>query len=420
MRLEPLVASPALQCGALCRFCGGALHGFLDLGMSPLCESFVAPHELNQVERFYPLTLFVCPSCWLVQLQQYVDPAQIFTEYAYYSSYSEAYLQHGRSYTEMILRRFGLGPSSRIIELASNDGYLLQHFVARGMLVLGIEPARNVAQAAEAKGVPTLVEFFGEELARQLATQGQQADLIIANNVLAQVPDLNSFVAGLKLLLKPFGVATIEFPHVMRLIDGNQCDTVYHEHFSYFSLLACGALFGKHGLDIFDVEEIWTHGGSLRLYLCHAGTRLVSPVVETLRQRERLGGLDRIGTYDIFARRVVEAKHNLVDFLINAKRRGKSIAAYGAPGKANTLLNYCGIRTDFIDYTVDRNPYKHGKYMPGTHIPIHPPERLAQTRPDYVLILPWNLKDEILTQLRYVRDWGGQFVLPIPNVGVVS
>lgn len=418
MRVESK-SSAALHSAAGCRFCGGPLHGFLDLGMSPLCESFVPADRLNHVEPFFPLTVFVCQECHLVQLQEYVSPAEIFTEYAYYSSFSDSYVEHARSYTRMICSRLGLGAASRVVELASNDGYLLKHFVERGIPVLGIEPAANVARAAEAQGVPTLVEFFGRDLAQRLAEQGGQADLIIGNNVLAQVPDLNSFVDGITLLLKPDGVATIEFPHVLRLIEGNLFDTVYHEHFSYFSLTSAARVFAAHGLAVFDVEEIWTHGGSLRLYVGHRGARPVGPAVTQMLAEEAAKGVDRLETYDGYARRVVETKYDLLDFLINARRRGKSVVGYGAPGKANTLLNFCGIRTDFLDYTVDRNPYKHGKFTPGTHIPIHPPERIAETRPDYVMILPWNLKEEIIAQLAYVRGWGGQFVLPIPRVEVI-
>ncbi len=401
------------RCG--CRFCGGALADVVDLGMSPLCESFLPAERLNAMEPFYPLKVRVCERCFLMQLDQYVAPEHIFREYAYFSSYSDAYLDHARTYVEAVVRRLGLGGESHVVELASNDGYLLQHFARHGVPVLGVEPAANVASAAIARGVPTLVEFFGARLARRM----KRADLVIANNVLAQVPDLNDFVAGIALLLKPRGVATVEFPHLAKLIGENQYDTIYHEHFSYFSLGTARRIFAAHGLTLFDVEEIWTHGGSLRLYLCpQAAARPISARVGAVLAAEAEAGLDRLSGFSRFAEHVKQAKWNLVDFLIRAKWYGKSIVAYGAPGKGNTLLNYCGIRTDFIDYAVDRNPYKHGKFTPGTHIPIFAPERMRETRPDYVLILPWNLKHEIMANHAYIRDWGGQFVVPIPDVAI--
>jgi SAM-dependent methyltransferase len=390
--------------------------------MSPLCESFLAAEQLNREEPFYPLRVFVCRRCFLVQLQEYVSPREIFKEYAYFSSYSTAWLGHARAYTEMIRERLGLGHDSLVVELASNDGYLLQYFVERGVPVLGIEPALNVAMAAEAKGVPTLTEFFDEDLARRLAAEGKAADLVIANNVLAQVPGLNSFVAGMRVLLKPRGVITVEFPHLMRLVEGNQFDTIYHEHFSYFSFLTAERIFAAHQLTVFDVEELWTHGGSLRLYVRHAAddSRPVTSNVAALRAREEKAGYrdPTSETYANFEQRVQETKRNLLEFLIDAKRMGKSVAGYGAPGKGNTLLNYCGIRSDFLDFTVDRNPYKHGKFLPGTHIPIHPPSEIEATRPDYILIRPWNLENEIITQLAHVREWGARFVVPIPILAV--
>ena len=398
-----------------CRFCGGTLADVVDLGMSPLCESFVPAERLNAMEPFYPLKVRVCERCFLMQLDQYVAPEHIFREYAYFSSYSDAYLDHARTFVDAVVRRLGLGGESHVVELASNDGYLLQHFARHGVPVLGVEPAANVASAAIARGVPTLVEFFGARLARRM----KRADLVIANNVLAQVPDLNDFVAGIALLLKPRGVATVEFPHLAKLIGENQYDTIYHEHFSYFSLGTARRIFAAHGLTLFDVEEIWTHGGSLRLYLCpQAAARPISARVGAVLAAEAEAGLDRLSGFSRFAEHVKQAKWNLVDFLIRAKWYGKSIVAYGAPGKGNTLLNYCGIRTDFIDYAVDRNPYKHGKFTPGTHIPIFAPERMRETRPDYVLILPWNLKHEIMATHAYIRDWGGQFVVPIPDVAI--
>ncbi len=404
-----------------CRFCGEtAFRLFADLGMSPLCESFLTAEQLNQMEPFYPLRVNVCTRCLLVQLAEYVSPQHIFSEYAYFSSYSSTWVEHARAYTEMIRRRLNLGEKSFVIEIASNDGYLLQHFVASGIPVLGIEPAANVAEAARRQRVPTEVCFFSTKTARELAARGALADLIVGNNVLAHVPDLNDFVAALTIVLKPGGAITMEFPHLLRLIEGNQFDTIYHEHFSYFSFHTVEKVFAAHGLTLFDVEEIPTHGGSLRIYARRADdpVQQVGSAVAALRSREDIAGVTRLATYAAFEERVRETKRKLLEFLIGAKRQGRTIAAYGAPGKGNTLLNYCGIRTDFIDYTVDRNPYKHGKFLPGTHIPIFPPERIEQTRPDYVLILPWNLRDEIIAQLSYVREWGGQFVVPIPEVQV--
>jgi SAM-dependent methyltransferase len=391
-----------------------------DLGMSPLCESFLAAEQLNQVEHFYPLRADVCEQCWLVQLERYVAPEEIFTDYAYFSSYSDSWVRHARDYTEVVIDRLGLDGDSLVVELASNDGYLLQHFVARGVPVLGIEPARNVAAAALERGVPTMTRFFGEELAAELAAEGRRADLVVANNVLAQVPDLNSFVAGIELLLKPGGVVTVEFPHLLRLMEGNQFDTIYHEHFSYFSFSTAQRVFARHGLTLFDVEELPTHGGSLRIYGRRAAEAEppAGERVERLVTRERAVGMETPAFYRSFGEQVMETKRKLLEFLIRAKREGASIAGYGAPGKGNTLLNYCGIRTDFLDYTVDRNPYKHGRFTPGTHIPIYPPSRLAETRPDYILILPWNLKDEIMAQLTDALEWGARFVVPIPEVAV--
>ncbi|MCC7046846.1 MAG: class I SAM-dependent methyltransferase [Alphaproteobacteria bacterium] len=389
--------------------------------MSPLCESFLAKSQLNTMEPFFPLAASVCRDCLLVQLQEYVTPEHIFTEYAYFAAFSDAWLEHARQYVETISAKYALGPKSQVIELGSNDGYLLQYFVKKGVPVLGIDPAANVAKSAEARGVPTLVRFFGTETAREVVGKGLQADLVLGNNVLAQVPDLNSFVEGIRIILKPTGVCTIEYPHLLKTMQGNQFDQIYHEHFSYFSALTTEKIAAAHGLRLFDVEELWTHGGSLRVHLCHAGNsaRPTLPSVPALVQRERDAGLDKLETYAAFAEQVRATKRNLLAFLVDAKRQGKTIAGYGAPGKGNTLLNYCGIRADFIDYTVDRNPYKHGKYLPGTHIPIFAPDRIAATKPDYVLILPWNLKDEIVAQLAYVRQWGAKFIVPIPELAVL-
>ena len=404
-----------------CRFCDTTLeHTFVDLGMSPLCESYLTPEQLNEMEPFYPLHVYVCDRCFLVQLLEYVNPQEIFSEYAYFSSYSDSWLQHAKSYTEKMTQRFGLNSSSQVVEIASNDGYLLQYFVAQKIPVLGIEPAANVATVATNKGIPTLVKFFGEKTANELVAKGKQADLVLGNNVLAHVPDLNDFVKGIKVLLKPEGVITMEFPHLMRLIEENQFDTIYHEHFCYFSFITVEKVFAAHGLRIFDVEELSTHGGSLRIYGCHIEdkSKQTSVQVKELKAREEAAGFNNIENYFSFSKKVEETKFKLLEFLIAAKREGKSIAGYGAPGKGNTLLNYCGIRSDFIDYTVDRNPYKQGKLLPGTHIPIFHPDKIKETKPDYLLILPWNLKNEVMAQMSYVRDWGCQFVVPIPHVNI--
>jgi SAM-dependent methyltransferase len=407
---------------ARCRFCNTPLHfTFVDLGMSPLCQTVIREDQANEMEPFYPLHAYVCDECFLVQLEEYVAPADIFTEYAYFSGYSDSWLAHARAYVAMITARLGLDESSSVVELASNDGYLLQYFVERGIPALGIEPAANVAKAAEERGVDTLVDFFGAELARGLASRGKSADLILGNNVLAQVPDLNSFVEGMKILLAPNGVVTIEFPHLLRLMEQNQFDTIYHEHFSYFSFSTTERIFAAHGLILFDVEELPTHGGSLRIYGRHADddSKPIARRAIELREREAAAGLGRLDTYRQFREQVEATKRDLLEFLIAKRREGKSIVGYGAPGKGNTLLNYCGIRTDFLAYTVDRNPYKQGTYLPGTHIPIHDPEKIAETKPDYILILPWNLKDEIATQLAYTSEWGGKLVVPIPKVQVL-
>lgn len=393
---------------------------FVDLGMQPLCESFLSLDKLNQMEPFYPLHVYICDNCFLVQLEEYVAPENIFGEYAYFSSYSDSWLRHAKNYTDIIVEKLSLGEANLVVEIGSNDGYLLQYFYERGIPVLGVEPASNVAEAAKKKGIPTLVQFFNAKMAKELANNGKQADLIIGNNVLAQVPDLNGFVEGLKILLKSHGVITIEFPHLLRLIERNQFDTIYHEHFSYFSLTTIIKVFTAHGLEVYDVEELPTHGGSLRIYARHSSNAKihVSPRVEELKTREVTEGLTSIERYLTFSENVKETKRRLLEVLIKLKRSGKSIAGYGAPGKGNTLLNYCSIRTDFLDYTVDRNPYKHGKYLPGSHIPIYPPEKILQSKPDYVMILPWNLKDEIMDQMNFIGDWGGKFIVPIPKVKI--
>ncbi|MBV9174033.1 MAG: methyltransferase domain-containing protein [Chloroflexi bacterium] len=419
-REQHAVRPVASQSLPACRFCGAPLRDtFVDLGMSPPCESFLRADQVNQMEAFYPLHVRVCRKCFLVQLEAYVSGEDIFTEYAYFSSYSDTWVEHARRYTELATERLGLNARSFVVEVASNDGYLLQHFVKQGVPVLGIEPARNVAAVAREKGVPTLAEFFGVELARRLVAQSGKADLVLGNNVLAQVPDLNDFVGGIKILMADNGTVTIEFPHLSRLIEGNQFDTIYHEHYSYFSLYTTELIFARHGMRIFDVEELPTHGGSLRIWGCHTDDRRVDTQrLNDLRARELAEGVDQLQYYADFSERTIRTKHNLLAFLIQARRDGKTIAGYGAPGKGNTLLNYCGIRTDFLEYTVDRNPYKQGRFLPGTHIPIYAPERLAQTQPDYILVLPWNLRQEVVTQLEYARAWGARFVVPIPEVEV--
>jgi SAM-dependent methyltransferase len=407
-----------------CRFCEAPLvHTFVDLGTSPLCQKHVEPEDVAKMEPFYPLHAYVCERCFLVQLDEFVSPGVIFGDgaYAYFSSYSDSWLEHVRKYVDVVVERFALGPRSHVVELASNDGYLLQWFVKKGIPVLGIEPAANTAKVAEERGISTLVQFFGTDTARALAAQGKHADLLLGNNVLAHVPNLNDFVGGMKILLKDSGVITMEFPHLQRLIQENQFDTIYHEHFSYFSFVTVERVFAAHHLTIFDVEELPTHGGSLRIYARHSldATKPVSERVHSLRAREKALGYEDLAVYAGFGERVKETKRKLLSFLIEAKREGRQVVGYGAPGKGNTLLNYCGIRTDFLDYTVDRSPHKQGRFLPGTRIPILTPDRIAETKPDYVLILPWNLKDEITEQMSYVRAWGGRFVVPIPAVSVL-
>jgi len=401
-----------------CRSCGAALrHTFVDLGMSPLANSYVEADRLNQMEPFYPLHVRVCDGCFLVQLEPAATPVDIFSDYAYFSSYSDSWLEHARAYADSVAERFDLNRGTRVVEIASNDGYLLQYFAARGIPVLGIEPARNVAETAVQRGIPTLVRFFGEDTARDLATEDKHADLIVGNNVLAHVPDLNGFVRGMKILLRPQGAITLEFPHLMRLMEENQFDTIYHEHLSYFSLLAVRKLFSRHELKVFDVDELTTHGGSLRIYACHEkdSDRTIGERVEKLLLREEKAGFKQLEHYLSFEDQVKSTKRKFLNFLITAKNDGQSIAGYGAPAKGNTLLNYCEVGTDFIDYTVDRSPHKQGQFLPGTHIPIHHPDKIKQTRPDYLVILPWNLRQEVMEQMGYIREWGGRFVVPIPE-----
>lgn len=404
-----------------CRICGTPLsRTFANLGASPLANAFIRPDRADRMEPFYPLHAFVCDVCSLVQLGQYETPEAIFGDYAYFSSYSESWLRHAADFAAKTVGRLGLGPASLVVEVASNDGYLLQYFRERGIPVLGVEPAANVARAAEEKGIPSEIAFFGTATARRLREAGCAPDLMVANNVLAHVPELHDFVEGFRLLLAPDGVATFEFPHLLRLIEHNQFDTIYHEHFSYFSLGVVEELFAQHGLTLFDVEELPTHGGSLRIFLRHAANAAIAvgPAVTALRRREQSFGLDQPETYAAFAERTVAIKCALLDFLITARRRGERVVAYGAPAKGNTLLNYCGIGTELVTFTVDRSPHKQGLLLPGTRIPIRGPESIEAAAPDYVLILPWNLRTEITEQLGFIRRWGGRFVVPIPALEV--
>jgi hypothetical protein len=405
-----------------CRFCGAKLQRtFVDLGLSPLCETYPSPADLNRGEMYYPLHVYVCDKCFLVQLDEYQTPEQIFSDYAYFSSFSDSWLNHCERYCELMKSRFNLDSRSFVVEVASNDGYLLQYFVKRNVPVLGIEPAANVAKVAMEKGVTTIVRFFGTRLADEMVAEGRQADLVLGNNVLAQVPDLNDFVEGLKILLKANGVVTLEFPHLLKLIELNEFDTIYHEHFSYFSLLTTIKILEAHGLRIFDVDELKSHGGSLRVYACRAGSTMhqAGPNLSKVLSDEVGAGLDTVNGYESFARRVRETKLAFLNFLLAAAREGKKVAGYGAPGKSATLLHYCGIGKDLLPYTVDRSPYKQGRFLPGSRIPIHHPDRIRETKPDYVVILPWNLTHEIADQLKYIREWGGRCVVPIPKVEVL-
>jgi SAM-dependent methyltransferase len=405
-----------------CRFCSSPLQtSFADLGASPLANSYLERDQLAQPEVFYPLHARVCGSCFLVQLPELAAPEQIFSDYAYFSSFSDSWLEHARRYAEAMVERFGLGAEHRVLEIASNDGYLLRWFHDKGIPVLGIEPAANVAAAAEARGIPTRIRFFGEAAAIDLVEEGFTADLLVGNNVLAHVPALNDFCRGLATILAPEGILTLEVPHLQRLVEGNQFDTIYHEHFSYFSLGTAKEILGRHGLVVFDVEELPTHGGSLRLYARQAARdapETTGAVSDVLAREAELGYRD-LDLYRRFAEEVRRTKRSLLRFLLNAKEEGATVVGYGAPAKGNTLLNYCGIGTDFVEYTVDRSPHKQGRYLPGTRIPIHPPERIAETRPDYVWILPWNLTEEITHQMALIRSWGGRFVVAIPEVMVI-
>jgi SAM-dependent methyltransferase len=394
---------------------------FVDLGSSPLANSYLEPGQLAEGEVFYPLHVRVCEQCLLVQLPTFASPVEIFGDYAYFSSYSDSWVEHARRYVELVVKRFGLGESNQVVEVASNDGYLLQFFHAHGVPTIGVEPAANVAAAAEERGIRTVVDFFGERLAAQLVAEQDAADLIIGNNVFAHVPDVHDFTEGLRRLLKPDGVVTLEFPHLLRLIEERQFDTIYHEHFSYFSLLSAERVLRAHELAVFDVEELPTHGGSLRIYVAHRdGPHEPESSVARVREKEERAGLERLDTYLRFHDAARAAKRELLGFLLDAKRSGKSVVAYGAAAKGVTLLNYCGIGRDFIDYVVDRSPYKQGRFLPGVRLPIHAPERIAETRPNVLLVLPWNLADEIAEQMAFVRSWGCELVVPIPEVAVLG
>ena len=406
-----------------CRFCNTLLtHEFVDLVNSPLSNSYLTKDQLNEPEIYYPLKLFVCEKCFLVQIDEYKKSNEIFdNNYAYFSSFSSSWLEHARRYVDMIIERFEFNEQSQVMELASNDGYLLQYFKAKGIPVLGIEPAANVAQDAREKGIETIVDFFGVRLVKELVMQNRKADLIIGNNVFAHVPDVNDFVSGMKMALKDKGVITLEFPHLMQLIEQNQFDTIYHEHFSYYSFHTACLIFNKHGLELFDVEQILTHGGSLRIYGKHKEdvSKSISPNVTNLLKEEEKKGMLTINYYKGFQQKVNKVKIDLINFLIEQKEQNKKVAAYGAAAKGNTLLNYCGIKKDLIEFVVDASPHKQGKYLPGSHIPIFNESMIQNKKPNYVIILPWNIKEEIMNQLNYIRDWGAMFVIPIPELEVL-
>jgi 2-polyprenyl-3-methyl-5-hydroxy-6-metoxy-1,4-benzoquinol methylase len=423
MTLATAVPNPAAPGAPSCRFCAHPLtHTFCDLGMSPLSNSYVAPAQARAMEPFYPLHAWVCERCWLVQLESFESPQQIFGDYAYFSSYSDSWLAHARRYAEQMRERLRLDGTSQVVEIAANDGYLLQYFREAGVPVLGIEPAANVARAAQARGIDTRVAFFGAALGQALAGEGLAADLLIGNNVFAHVPDINDFAAGFAPALKPEGVLTLEFPHLLNLIAEHQFDTIYHEHFSYLSLATAMRVLERHGLRVFDIEQLPTHGGSLRVHACRVAASRWSerPAVAGVLGLERAAGLDRLSTYLGFAEAVKHTKREILAFLIEQKDAGRRICGYGAPAKGNTLLNYCGIGTDFIDFTVDRNPAKQGTLLPGSRIPVLAPEAIDAARPDLLLILPWNLRDEVIGQMKHIRGWGGRFIVPIPSIRVVD
>jgi SAM-dependent methyltransferase len=405
-----------------CRFCATPLeHEFVNLGLSPIANAFIKPEEVADIEPFYPLHVFVCGACFLVQLEEFESPDKIFSDYVYFSSYSDSWLAHARKFVEGAAHRFGLDSNSLVIEVASNDGYLLQYFKERGVPVLGVEPASNVADVAIAAGIDTIDEFFGVTLAERIRDEGRACDLLVGNNVLAHVPDINDFVGGLKIVLSENGVLSMEFPHLLKLIQETQFDTIYHEHFSYLSLLAVQRIFEHHGLIIFDVEELPTHGGSLRVFAQHPnGQQETTGNVNKVLDDEREAGFDTLQGYENFSEKVMRVRDDLLEFLESAANSDKKVVGYGAPAKGNTLLNFCGVGPNAIEYTVDRSPHKQGQLLPGTHIPVHSPEQIAATKPDYVLILPWNLQEEIVQQLSHLEEWGGKCVVPIPELRILE
>jgi hypothetical protein len=404
-----------------CRFCGYPLeHIFADLGVQPFCESYLAAEDQNKMEPFYAIRAYFCNNCLLVQLEESMTPKELFSNYAYFSSHSMGWMKHIESYSEMITAKLNLNDKSQVVEIGSNDGYLLQFFARSGIPVIGVEPAGNVAEESIKKGIPTLVNFFDKATCEKLIGQNKQADLIVGNNILAQVPDLNGFVENLRNLLKPTGIITIEFHHIMKLINNSQFDTISHERFSYFSFRVVEKIFASHALKIFDVEEIPTHGGSLRIYACHIEdkSKLISTHIAELLKKEDDNGLNKADTYIAFNEKVKKTKRGILAYLIELKNKSKSIVGYGAHAEANTLLNFCGIRSDFLDYTADRNPYKQGKFLGGTRIPIYHPDKIKETKPDYVFILPWAIKGELMSQMAYIGEWGGKFIVPIPELTV--
>jgi SAM-dependent methyltransferase len=405
-----------------CRSCDAPLERlFVDLGMSPPCEDFLTEERLHEPETYYPLDVRICDQCLLVQLPAYLSAESIFTEYAYFSSFSDSWVAHAERLVDEAIRRQNLGPGSSVVEIASNDGYLLQHVLARGISALGVEPAGNIAAVAAAKGIPTLNAFFGTRTATLILEESGPADYIVANNVFAHIPDLNDFTAGLAMLLGPGGLMSIEVAYLAKLIEHNEFDTIYHEHFMYYTVLSAESVLARHGLRLLDVEELDSHGGSIRLWVVHDDDpRPSTAAVEAIKERERTAGLGNVDGYAGFAERVERTKRDLLAFLIEERRKGSRVAGYGAPGKANTLLNYCGIRTDLIEFLVDRNPYKQGRFTPGAHIPIYGPESLHEARPDVILIMPWNLRNEIATQLAYAREWGARLVVAIPSLEVIA
>jgi len=406
-----------------CRFCKTPLHKvFIDLGNSPASNSFLNATALNEPETFYPLKVFTCPSCFLVQVDEYKKSDAIFDNtYVYFSSYSTSWLAHAKKYTQEMQQRFLLDKNSLVVEIASNDGYLLQYFKEKNIPVLGIEPTANTAQVAEEKGIPSVVDFFGVRLAKDLAAKGKMADLLLGNNVLAHVPDIVDFVGGMKIILKSHGVITMEFPHLLQLVEKNQFDTIYHEHFSYISFTTVSKIFEAAGLQMFDVQEIPTHGGSLRIFAKHTEdtTKKIEPAVPALLQKENEHGMLNMEYYDHFQQKAMQVKLALLEFLINQKKAGKKVAAYGAAAKGNTLLNYCGVKADLVDFVIDANPHKQNKFMPASHIPVFAEQYLKDQKPDYVMILPWNLKDEVMAQLDYIKAWNGKFVIPIPALQII-